>query len=101
DLYQINGIKNYYEQFEAIGRADLITVQSYEMQLVVLSKFGSAIKGKIVRALFGINDSVFDRLDVIMNSGIDQNFLKNYSIPENKIKVTICYCGNPVCNHIP
>lgn len=101
DLYQINGIKNYYEQFEALGKADLITVQSYEMQLVVLSKFGSAVKGNIVRALFGINDSVFDRLDVIMNSGIDQNFLKNYAIPENKIKVTICYCGNPVCNHIP
>jgi uncharacterized protein YutD len=101
DLYQINGIKNYIDQINALKRADLITLQSYEMELTVLAKFGSVIKGKIVRALFGINDSVFDKLDKIKDAGLDTDFLKKYCIPENKIKVTICYCGNPVCNQIP
>jgi len=101
DLFQINGIKNYVAQINALKRADLITVQSYEMELTVLAKFGSVIKAKIVRALFGINDSVFDKLDKIKDAGLDSDFLEKYSIPGNKIKVTVCYCGNPVCNHIP
>ena len=100
DLFQINGIKNYVGQINALKRADLITLQSYEMELTVLAKFGSVIKAKIVRALFGINDSVFDRLDKIKDAGLDTDFLKKYSIPVDKIKVTICYCGNPICNHI-
>jgi len=101
DLYQINGIKNYFGQINALKRADIITLHSFEMELTVLAKFGSVIKGKIVRALFGINDSVFDRLDKIKERGLDTDFLEKYLIPGNKIKVTICYCGNPVCNHIP
>lgn len=101
DLFQINGIKNYTSQLKSIRKADIITVQSYEMELTVLAKFGSELKDKIVRALFGINDSVFDRLDTIKNAGIDLSFFKQYSMPQNKLRVTICYCGNPICNHLP
>ncbi len=100
DLYQINGIKNYYEQFEAIKRADTITVMSYEMELMVLAKFGSGLKNKIVRALLGIKDEMFDMIDEVKKSGVDLNFLEKYNIPHNKIKITICYCGNPICNHL-
>lgn len=101
DLYQINGIKNYYEQLEMIKRADSITVMNYEMELMVLAKFGSVLKPKIVRSLLGIDDNLYDLIDEVKSSQVDRDFLKKYNIPENKIKITICYCGNPICNHLP
>ncbi len=101
DLFQINGVKNYYEQLEAIKRADKITVMSHEMEFMIASKFGSEFKKKIVRALLGIDDKFYDLLDKTKKLPADLNFLKEFSIPENKIKITICYCGNPICNHLP
>ena len=100
DLYQISGAKNYNVQLGAMRRADIITVQSYEMELMVLAKFGSEIKNKIVRALFGIKDEIFDRIDDFRKIRPDLNFLNKHNLPENKIKITIGYCGNPICNHL-
>ncbi|HCY74472.1 MAG TPA: hypothetical protein DHV28_00995 [Ignavibacteriales bacterium] len=100
DLYQINGIKNYYEQFKAIKRANTITVMSYEMELMLLAKFGSGLKNKIALSLLGIDDKIYDLIDEVKKIPPDPNFLKKYNIAENKIKITICYCGNPICNHL-
>ncbi|HSW54541.1 MAG TPA: hypothetical protein VLH59_05570 [Ignavibacteriaceae bacterium] len=109
DLFQIWGSEDdkccysdkYYLQLEALKRADIITVHSYEMERAVVAKFGQDVKDKIVRLLFGIKDELFDQMDHIKQNSPDLNFLKKYNIPENKIKITVGYCGDPICNHLP
>lgn len=100
DLYQTSGIKNYYEQIKAVQRADIITVLNYEMEKVVLAKFGSELKNKIYHTALGIDDEIFDLMDNNKKVRPDISFLKKYNIPESKIKITVSYSGNPVCNHI-
>ncbi len=109
DLFQVWGFESegknksnkYYEQLTAMKRADLITVHSYEMERAVIAKYGPGMKNKIVRALFGIKDDIFNLIDDAKKSNSDNNFLSKYNIPENKIKVTVGYCGDPICNHLP
>jgi hypothetical protein len=109
DLFQIWGSEDdkccysdkYYLQLEALKRADIITVHSYEMERAVIAKFGPEVKDKIVRLLFGIKDELFEQMDQIKQNSPDQNFLIKYNIPENKIKITVGYCGDPICNHLP
>lgn len=108
DLYQIwgtdpgltNELKDYYQQLGPIKRADIITVFNYEMERVVMAKYGPELEKKIVRILFGIKDELFDLMDQIKKSSPDLNFLSKYNIPENKIKITVGYCGDPICNHL-
>lgn len=108
DLFQIWGydpvptdkLKDHYLQSEPIKRADLITVMNYEMERVVIAKYGPEFEHKIVRILFGIEDKLFDLMDQFKENSPDTNFLSKYNIPENKIKITIGYCGDPICNHI-
>ncbi|MBK9097291.1 MAG: glycosyltransferase [bacterium] len=100
DLYQTSGLKNYYEQLGAVNKADKIAVLNYEMEKVVLSKFGSELKNKIVHTALGIEDEIFDLMDNYKKEKPDLNFLKKYNIPDNKIKITVGYCGNMVCNHL-
>jgi len=108
DLYQIwgtdpgltNELKDYYQQLGPIKRADIITVFNYEMERVVIAKYGPELEKKIVRILFGIKDELFDQMDQIKKSSPNLNFLSKYNIPENKIKITVGYCGDPICNHL-
>ena len=100
DLYQTSGLKNYYEQLRAVNRANKIAVLNYEMEKVVLAKFGSELKNKIIHTALGIEDEIFDLMDNYKKEKPDLNFLKKYNIPENKIRITVGYCGNMVCNHI-
>jgi len=100
DLYQTSGLKNYYEQLRVVNRADVIAVLNYEMEKVVLSKFGYKLKNKIVHTALGIGDEIFDLMDNYKKERPDLNFLKKYNIPENKIIITVGYCGNLVCNHL-
>ncbi len=109
DLYQIwgtdpvqtNVLKEYYQQVEPMQRADLITVFNYEMERAVIAKYGPGMENKIVRTLFGINDDIFNLIDDAKKCNPDNKFLSKYNIPENKIKVTVGYCGDPICNHLP
>jgi hypothetical protein len=100
DLYQTSGLKNYYEQLRALQRADIITVLNYEMEKVVLAKFGSELKNKIIHTRLGMDEKIFDLIDDSKKNLPNLNFLRKYDIPENKIKITIGYSGNLVCNHI-
>ncbi len=100
DLYQTSGLNNYYLQSATLKRADIITVFNYEMEMVVLSKFGFKLKSKIVHACLGIDDEIFDLMDRDKEERPNLNFLQKYNIPENKIKITVSYSGNPVCNHL-
>lgn len=100
DSIQINGLKNYYEELRAMKRADLITVHNYEMERVVIAKFGSGIQNKVVRALFGMSDEIFDMIDKYSKDPADLKFIEKYGIPVNKIKITVGYCGDPICNHL-
>jgi hypothetical protein len=108
DLYQIwgtdsgltNQLKDYYQQLGPIKRANIITVFNYEMERVVMAKYGSELEKKIVRILFGIKDELFDLMDQLKKSSPDLNFLSKYAIPGNKIKITVGYCGDPICNHL-
>ena len=83
-----------------MNRADIIAVLNYEMEKVVLSKFGYELKNKIVHTALGIDDEIFDLMDNYKKERPDLNFLKKYNIPENKIIITVSYSGNPVCNHL-
>ncbi len=47
-----------------------------------------------------LENELFDMIDEEKKAGPDLNFLEKYNIPENKIKITIGYCGNPICNHL-
>ena len=100
DLYQTSGLKNYYELLRAVNRANKIAVLNYEMEKVVLTKFGSDLKDKIVHTALGIDDEIFDLMDKYKKERPELNFLKKYNIPENKIRITVGYCGSPVCNHL-
>ena len=100
DLYQTSGIKNYDAQFKAMKRADIITVLNYEMEKVVLAKFGSELKNKIFHTALGIDDEIFNLMDDNKKVRPDLNYMTKYNIPENKIKITVSYSGNPVCNHL-
>jgi len=101
DLITANDLKDHYQQVKPIKKADVITVFNYEMERAVIAKFGPDVKDKIVRLLFGIKDELFDQMDRIKQNSPDLNFLKKYNIPENKIKITVGYCGDPICNHLP
>ena len=65
-----------------------------------MAKFGFDLKNKILRILFGIKPEIFDMIDYCKKDGVDVNFLSKYSIPDDKIKITIGYSGNEICNHI-
>ncbi|HSW54540.1 MAG TPA: hypothetical protein VLH59_05565 [Ignavibacteriaceae bacterium] len=101
DLITANDLKDHYQQVKPIKKADVITVFNYEMERAVIAKFGPDAKDKIVRLLFGIKDELFEQMDRIKQNSPDLNFLKKYNIPENKIKITVGYCGDPICNHLP
>jgi hypothetical protein len=101
DLITANDLKDHYQQVDPIKKADIITVFNYEMERAVIAKFGPDVKDKIIRLLFGIKDELFDKMDQIKQNSPDLNFLKKYNIPENKIKITVGYCGDPICNHLP
>jgi len=100
DLYQTSGLKNYYELLRSVNRANKIAVLNYEMEKVVLAKFGSELKNKIVHTALGIDDKIFDLMDNSKKERPELNFLKKYNIPENKIRITVGYCGSLVCNHL-
>jgi hypothetical protein len=109
DLFRIWGFetdetdenKNFFESFEAVKKADTITVISYEMERALIAKFGPEIKHKIVRTFFSTNDKQFDIMDKFKSKESFPDFLNKFAIPEKKIKITIGYCGDPICNHIP
>ena len=100
DLFQVFGLRWYYEQINALDRADLITVHSDDMKRVVMSKFGSELQSKIVPILFGLEDEVLDEIDKAKKIKPHNHFFQKYNIPENKINITIGYCGNTICNHL-
>jgi hypothetical protein len=83
-----------------VNRANKIAVLNYEMEKVVLANFGSELKNKIVHTALGIEDEIFNLMDNYKKERPDLNFLKKYNIPENKIRITVGYCGNLVCNHL-
>lgn len=109
DLFQIWGfktnetdeIKNYYEALEAVKKAKAITVISYEMKRALIAKFGPEIQHKIFRTFFSTNDKQFDIMDKFKSTGTFPDFQNKFEIPENKIKITVGYCGDPICNHLP
>lgn len=109
DLFRIWGFesdetdenKNFFESFEAVKKADTITVISYEMERALIARFGPEIKHKIVRTFFSTNDRQFDIMDKFKGNELFPDFINKFGIPENKIKTTIGYCGDPICNHIP
>lgn len=100
DIPQEDELKNYYVESKAIKRADIITVHNYEMERAVIAKFGPGIKNKIVLALFGMNDKIFELIDKYRKAHPNLVFLNKYGIPEIKIKITIGYSGDPICNHL-
>ena len=97
---QISGVRDYYTELNALKRADIITLHSYEMERVVMAKFGAGMQKKIIRTLFGSQDEKFDRIDKKKEAGPDINFLKKYKVSLNKMSVTIGYCADPICNHL-
>jgi len=107
DLFQIWGfktkssdtIKDHYKSLMAVKKTAKITVISYEMERALIAKFGSGIQHKIVRTFFSTNDPQFHLMDKLKNSDLIE-FGQKYKIPENKIKITIGYCGDPICNHL-
>ncbi len=109
DLFRIWGFetdetdenKNFFESLEAVKRAKAITVISHEMERALIAKFGPEIKHKIVRTFFSTNDKQFGIMDKFKVKESFSDFQNKFGTPENKIKITIGYCGDPICNHIP
>ncbi len=110
DLFQIWGENNpkvnryrtHYIESSALKKANIVTVSGYEMERALIAKFGAQItKNKIVRLLFGMDDKVFDWIDKYRVKEKSQDFRDRFNIPNHKIKITIGYCGNSICNHLP
>ncbi|MDP2365869.1 MAG: hypothetical protein Q8M94_19130, partial [Ignavibacteria bacterium] len=108
DLFQIWGVndhltgslKDYFIQLNSLKRCDVITVHSYEMEKIVTAKYGPGMQDKMVRTFFGIKDEVFDLIDKNKLAVSYSDFQKKYGIPENKIRISIGYSSNPICNHL-
>jgi len=110
DLFQIwgennpkvNRYKAHYIESSALKKADVVTVSGYEMERALIAKFGPKVsKNKIVRLLFGVEEKVFDSIDKYRPKEKSQDFRDRFNIPDNKIKITVGYCGNTICNHLP
>lgn len=110
DLFQIwgennpkvNRYKAHYIESSALKKADVVTVSGYEMERALIAKFGPKVsKNKIVRLLFGVEEKVFDSIDKYRPKEKSQDFRDRFNIQDNKIKITVGYCGNTICNHLP
>lgn len=99
---KVNRYKAHYIESSALQKADVVTVSGYEMERALIAKFGpKIINKKIVRLLFGVEEKVFDSIDKYRPKEKSQDFRDRFKIPEHKIKITVGYCGNTICNHLP
>lgn len=101
DLFQETGKETYAIQYDALQRADAVTLHSPEMEQIFLSKFGRSLQPKVHQLIFGCHRERFDTIDLLQQQ-VDkqQAFREKHHIPTNKTIVQIGYSGGPGHQHI-
>jgi len=100
DLFQTTGLENYRKQIEAFEKADLITINTSEMQYVFASKFGGKFMPKVRTAYFILSEAKFDMIDSCRNYDTISDFKKKYGIPQEKKILTIGYSASSKQKHV-
>lgn len=105
DLMASAGKYIYQVQFDALQRADAISTIPFEMEQIILSKFGRNLKSKIHHTFFGLTQDVIDDLNInkARYKQIGANLLKLHNInPVNyKYLIKLGYSSFETHNHIP
>lgn len=105
DLMAMAGKEIYSLQFDALQRADAITLVSPELEQILLSKFGRNLESKVTQALFGQTQDIVDRIrsDFIFYRAKGNSLLENYKLNADDYEyiVKVGYSAFESQNHIP
>lgn len=99
DLFSCNKNFDYGRQKAALQTADLITVHSAEMRLIFRSKFGRDFQGSLEALLVASGDDVFDQIDQIRKTHINEKWRTKNSIKNESIVVIVGGSALPSGRH--
>lgn len=100
DLFQLDRGKYEKKVYEALGKADYITINTREMQDYFYDKFGKGFSSKVRSAYFILNEKKFEEIKLMNKPDTLHKFkLRNKISTEKKI-ITIGYNGSSKQKHI-
>jgi hypothetical protein len=97
---QISGMKNFEIQYAGIKRADVIAINTVEMQEFFKIKFGHHLTHKIKTAYFILSDKKFEQLEHFIDKDTVKGYKKRHGIDLNRTIITLGYNGSPKQRHI-
>lgn len=97
DLLRTSGLTAYRIQLAACQRVSLVTMGSHELRETFLAKFGRGLSDKVRLATYGA-----DYLDFSERArGSRETFLKNVTLPEDKVVVCVGVNASENNQHLP
>lgn len=101
DLYRVVGKKREFYVSKALNRANAITIQTQEMGVDLMNKFGAHLEPKITYAQFALEPRIYELMDYYSERKEDvSSFKTQLGIPlENQI-IAIGYNASSSFNHM-
>jgi hypothetical protein len=87
DLLRTHDTFNHLIVKKALERSDIITVQSMEMQQILLAKFGRHLNPKVRVLKFVLNHDVFEAIDTLTTHEVNEFMMRWNLIPNLNIIV--------------
>lgn len=104
DLFMSRSLWEHYYQCKSIMKADIITVTTPEMEMVIASKFGQEAVAKISNTTFVLSPELFQLIDAYKLMDNKEAELKTFTlksgIPDNKIIIAIGNNARLENNHL-
>jgi glycosyltransferase involved in cell wall biosynthesis len=101
DLLRTHGAYQYLNQSRALERADIITVQSFELREILLAKFGRHLLSRIRCLCYPLDERLYQSIENVLaaNEG-SKAFRDKLNVPEGRLMVAVGHNGNPANNHL-
>lgn len=104
DLFMSRSLWEHYYQCKSITKADIITVTTPEMEMVIASKFGQEAVAKIRNTTFMLSPELFQLIDAHKltddKEAVLKTFRSKFGIPDNKIIIAIGNNARLENNHL-
>jgi len=101
DLFRVSDIYNNYYVSKALNNANLITVQSPEMGLLVKAKYGMNLNDKIRDIRFTLSKDIYEFIDLYRNNTkVLDEFKAKYNLKKENFLIALGHNAFKENNHI-
>jgi len=101
DLFRVSDIYNNYYVSKALNNANLITVQSPEMGLLVKAKYGMNLNDKIRDIRFTLSKDIYEFIDLYRNNTkVLDEFKAKYNLKKENFLIALGHNAFKDNNHI-